>query len=115
MIWKFLVWIYFFWKAFWRIPHPDEFVFINPNKKCGCCGATRGYLRTVVTLNPKILAEDEVRPKELRVRRTCAVCGASTHFAPLSREVSMKNTLPSVARNDMEKAEDLRITLQQSA
>jgi hypothetical protein len=115
MIWLFIAWCWNFFKRFWRIPNPEERAFIDPNAKCGCCGATRGSLRTVLMLSTKLLKQDETRPKELRVRRTCAICGASVHFAPLWKGVDLSNTLPSAPRNDVEKADDMRITLQQSA
>jgi C4-type Zn-finger protein len=92
------------------IPPPRRGPRINSNLTCPVCGAEDGTLRCVevaATATP----DTQLVSVTTLCQHRCNRCGARFYEKPVAN-VNPALVTPAIARNDIERAEDLRNTLQ---
>jgi hypothetical protein len=98
-----------------KLPGPQEIARIDRNSPCPICGARAGRLRCVWELGPGPKAPKELPPNyKVQCQHTCNECGGRWFEAPVVK-VDPTRVLPSVARDEIEKAEDRAQMLQSQA
>jgi hypothetical protein len=99
---------------FFRIPKPEDLARIDPNARCPSCGAREGKLRCVLKRKPGPTAKTATNPlisAQILCQHTCLVDGARWFDKPIASDVDPSKVLPSVARDDLEVAEDRQAKL----
>lgn len=100
-----------------KIPSPQDIARITPRSPCPVCGNSEGNrIRCVWQLQDGPPTKDpQLQMKNTRVlaQRSCALCGARWFENPVVK-VDPTRVLPSVARDELEKAADRSAVLAQS-
>ena len=97
---------------FFRIPDAQEIAKIDPNRWCPVCGAKNGRIRCVIQAEAMAPAKNIPPKTKVLCQHTCNECGARCFEEPVAKEADQSTILPSVARTELEKAEDRAAYLQ---
>lgn len=99
-------WLVDCWHAILKlfIPPPARGPRINPNHTCPVCGHENGSLRAVEILSAPT-QQSPVSRKTVCQHR-CNECGARFYEEPIVK-VNPAYVSPAIARNDIEKSEDM--------
>lgn len=108
MIWYWLR--RFFSLVRWLVvpPGPGDVARVDPDAKCANCGACRGSIRAIAA---EVFAPgSKLAVSRIICQHTCKVCGMRWYEKGIVR-VGPPTAQPAVARNEVEKLEDLYGTM----